>query len=447
MKFKLLSLLFFTFTSIITAQNSQSFTLEQAINYALEHNRTSKNAGRDIDAAFQRKWETTATGLPQINAEISYNHWLQQQVQLLPAEFFGGTAGDYIEASFGTKESMTATATLTQLLFDGSYLVGLQSAKVYLEISKNAKTKTDLEVRKAVINAYGNVLLAQESVLILKKNKKNLQKTLFETTETFKNGLTEQENVEQLQITLSTIANSLRNVERMVGLSKKFLNITLGKEIASPIVLSETLSEIASSFTDLSALDTNTIVENTIDYKIANNQKVSNQLLWKLEKSKALPTLSAFINGSYAGYGDSFEFTRKDQKWLGSSLLGIKLNVPIFSSLGRTAATKRAKINLDKSEENLAQKSQEIQLQINRAKSDYQFSIENYGTAQKNLALAERIEHKNNIKFTEGINSSFELRQAQLQLYSSQNEYLQAMLDLITKKAALDNVSNNQTKN
>ncbi|PCI01353.1 MAG: transporter [Flavobacteriaceae bacterium] len=442
MKFNIFILTFFILSITLNAQESNTFSLKQAIDYAIEHSSASKNATRDIEAAVQRKWETTATGLPQISAEISYNHWLQQQVQLLPAEFVGGTPGEYIEATFGTVESMTATATLNQLLFDGSYLVGLQSAKVYLEISENAKIKTDLEVRKAVINAYGNVLLAQESVLILEKNITNLEKTLFETEETFKNGLTEQENVEQLQITLSNVENGLRNATRMVDLSKKLLNITLGIDLTNPLILSETLSDITTSSTNLSAISTTTVVENTIDYKIANNEMVSNQLLWKLEKSKALPTLSAFINGQYAGYGDTFTFNKKDQKWLGSSLVGVKLNVPIFSSLGRTAATKRAEINFDKSEESLSQTIQEIQLSITKAKSDYQFSIENLGTSQKNLGLAERIEHKNNIKFTEGISSSFELRQAQLQLYSSQNEYLQAMLDVIVKKAELDNVTN-----
>ena len=442
MKFNIIILSFFVLSITLNAQERTTFTLDQAIDYALEHNSFSKNALRDIEAAKQRKWETTATGLPQIDAQISYSHWLKQQVQLVPAAFFGGTPGEYIEATFGTVESLTATATLKQLLFDGSYLVALQSAKVYLEISENAKVKTDLEIRKTVINAYGNVLLAQESVLILEKNKTNLEKTLFETEETFKNGLTEQENVEQLQITLSNIKNGLRNASRMVGLSKKLLNITLGIDLKKPITLSETLSDITTSFTDLAAISKTTVIENTIDYKIANNQMVSQQLLWKLEKSKALPTLSAFINGSYAGYGDTFEFTKKDQKWLGSSLLGIKLNVPIFSSLGRTAASKRAKINLDKSEEDLSLAAQEIQLNINKAKSDYQYSIENFGTSQNNLALATRIEHKNNIKFSEGISSSFELRQAQLQLYSSQNEYLKAMLDVILKKATLDNVTN-----
>ena len=147
----------------------QSFSLQQAINYAMEHNRTAKNAASDIEAAEKQKWETTATGLPQISASIDYSKWLQQQLALIPAEFLGGASGEFVEVPFGTKQSVNATVILNQKIFDGSYLVGLQSAKVFLEISRNAKEKTDLEIRKAVINAYGNVLLAEESVLILER--------------------------------------------------------------------------------------------------------------------------------------------------------------------------------------------------------------------------------------------------------------------------------------
>ena len=156
-----------------------SFSLQEAIDFALQNNRTAKNASSDIEAAKQQKWETTATGLPQISASIDYQNFLKQQVSLIPAEFFGGNPGEFTEVIFGTKQSATATATLTQKIFDGSYLVGLQSAKVYLQISKNAKEKTDLEVRKAVIDAYGNVLLAEESVAVLERNVETLEKNLF----------------------------------------------------------------------------------------------------------------------------------------------------------------------------------------------------------------------------------------------------------------------------
>jgi len=167
---------------------TNSFSLQEAINYAIENNRIAKNAAKDIEVAKQLKWETIATGLPQINASIGYNNWIQQQLSLIPAEFFGGNPGEFAEIAFGTKQSISARVTLEQKIFDGSYLVGLQSVKVFLEISKNAKEKTDLEVRKAVINAYGNVLLADESILILERNEAVLIKNLNETTKIYENG-------------------------------------------------------------------------------------------------------------------------------------------------------------------------------------------------------------------------------------------------------------------
>lgn len=426
----------------INAQESYSFTLQEAIEFALKNNRNSKNASQDIEAAKKQKWETTATGLPQISASIDYNNWLKQQVSLIPAEFFGGNEGDFAEVAFGTKQSMNATATINQLLFDGSYLVGLQSAKVFLEISENAKEKTDLEVRKGVINAYGNVLLAEESVKILQKNKDVLQKNLDETTKIYENGLGEEESVEQLQITMSGIESSLNNTTRLKTLAYQMLNITLGIDINDSTTLKDNLESLTAQNISLELLNNKENVENTIDYKIAFNDKTSKELLLKLEKSKALPSLSAFVNGSYAGYSNQFNFTSKSQQWFGSSLLGVSMNIPIFSSLGRSAATQRAQINLEKSKNDLTEIEQQIKLKIASAKSDYQFSIEDYENKKQNLNLAERIEKKNQTKYFEGISSSFELRQAQMQLYSAQQEFLQAMLDVINKKAELETTLN-----
>ena len=423
------------------------FSLQEAIDYALEHNRTAKNASRDIAAAEKQKWETTATGLPQISASLDYNKWLQQQLALIPAQFFGGNPGEFVEIAFGTKQSINATVIVNQKIFDGSYLVGLQSAKVFLDISKNAKEKTGLEVRKAVINAYGNVLLAEESVKILERNIAVLQKNLDETTKIYENGLEEEESVEQLQITLSGVQSNLSNTSRLKTLAYQMLNITIGIDLSTEISLTDDLESLTAKNMVLSLLDADENIENTIDYKIASNEKVSKELLLKLEKSKALPTLDAFINAAYDGYNDNFKFLQKQQDWLGSSLLGIKMNIPIFSSLGRSASTQRAKINLEKSKDDLTETEQKLKLQIASAKSDYQFAIEDYENKKQNLNLAQRIEQKNQTKFFEGIASSFELRQAQTQLYSSQQDYLQAMIDVINKKAELETVLNEIPKN
>ena len=440
-----LGLFFAYYTNAQESMNS--FTLQEAIDYALENNRQAKNATRDIKAAEKQKWETTATGLPQIEASIDYNNWLKQQVSLIPAQFFGGSEGEFAEIAFGTKQTMNATATVKQLLFDGSYLVGLQSAKVFLEISQNAKEKTDLEVRKAVINSYGNVLLAEESVKILLKNKSVLQKNLDETTKIYENGLEEEESVEQLQITLSGVESNLKNTSRLKILAYQMLNITLGLDLNSSTTLLDDLESLTSQNISLDLLNSKENVENTIDYKIAFNDKTSKELLLKLEKSKALPTINAFANGGYAGNADNFYFFKNDQQWFGSSLLGVSMDIPIFSSLGRSAATQRAKINLEKSQDDLTEIEQQIKLQIASAKSDYQFAIEDYENKKQNLNLAERIEKKNQTKFFEGITSSFELRQAQTQLYSAQQEFLQAMLDVINKKAELETVLNKTLKN
>lgn len=436
-------LLIFLTTFLGFSQDAQkSFTLQEAIDFALQNNRTANNAARDIDAAKAQKWETTASGLPQISGAVDYQNFLKQQVQVIPAEFFGGNPGEFAEVVFGTKQSVIATATLRQKLFDGSYIVGLQAAKVFLEISENAKIKTDLEVRKSVINAYGSVLLAEESVQILQKNLEVLQKNLFETQKIFENGLGEEENVEQLQITTSGIESNLNNVKRLKTLAYQMLNISMGIDVNHNTVLMDNLETLTKENISLSLLETDINVENTIDYQIAENDTEAKALMVKLEKSKALPTLNAFLNGGYNGFSNEFTFFDKDQRWFGSSLFGVSLDIPIFSSGMRSSATQRAKINLEKSETDLIETEQKIQFQIASAKSDYQFAIEDYENKKENLKLAERIETKNQTKFFEGISSSFELRQAQTQLYTAQQEFLQAMLDVINKKAALETALN-----
>lgn len=441
MKIKLL-LGALVFVLQLRAQEETSFSLDEAISHALENNRTVKNAARDIEAAKQQKKETTTIGLPQVNAEISYQNWLKQQVSLIPAEFFGGNQGDFAEVAFGTKQTMSATATLSQLLFDGSYIVALQASKVFLEISENAKEKTDIQIRKAVINAYGNVLLTEESVKILEKNLTVLEKNLFEITKIYENGLEEEESVEQLQITLSNVKSNLNKTTRLKKIAHQMFNITLGIDLNNTTILTDTLESLTTQNIVLDLLNTDYNIGNIIDYKIAENDKRAKELLLKLEKSKALPSLSAFLNGSYNGNSETFSFTQKDQKWFGSSLFGVNLNVPLFSSGRRNSKKQRAKINLEKSEENLTETEQQLKLQIASAKSDYQFAIEDYENKKQQLNLAERIEKKNQTKFFEGISSSFELRQAQVQLYTSQQEFLQAMLDVINKKTALETALN-----
>jgi len=443
MKKVLLIVLLFSFIGNIKAQEKNlNFSLDQAINYALKHSYAIRNAKLDIDAAKKKKWETTTIGLPQISAKVDYQSFLKQIVTLLPAEFVGGTPGEFAEIKFGTKQNLNATITANQLLFDGSYLIGLQSAKVFLQISKLAEEKTELGIKEAVINAYGNVLLSEESVVILTHNKSLLQKNLDQTKAIVKNGLAEEQDAEQLQITLSTVKNQLNKAKRLKDISYKMLNITLGIDLEAKIKLTDSLESLAVKSTDLGLFAKKLDLNNHIDFKIAENTKKSNELLMKFEMSKALPSLSAFVNYSKFANSDNFTFFTQDQKWFASSLFGLSLNVPVFSSFKRSSRTQQAKIALEQSEIDLEKTSQNLKLQVASAKSEYQFSLDQYITSKENLRLSERIEHKENVKFFEGVGSSFELTSAQNQLYQKQQEYLQAILSIINAKIKLENALN-----
>jgi len=146
------------------------------------------------------------------------------------------------------------------------------------------------------------------------------------------------------------------------------------------------------------------------------------------------------VNFGYNSFSETFSFLNSNQKYFNFSNLGVNLNIPIFSSLGRSAKTQQAKIALEQAKTQLTQAEQQLKLQYQNAKSDYEFIIEQYNSSKENLKLAERIENKQQIKFKEGLSSSFDFTEAQRQLYSSQQSFLQTMVDVINKKASLEKI-------
>ncbi|MBU3011389.1 TolC family protein [Polaribacter vadi] len=431
-----LSTCFFLITN--AQEKTMNLSLKEAINFAIENSYNTKAAENDIKVAKETVWETTTIGLPQINGAVDYQKYLKLPVTLLDFDNDGVNE----EFVFVQKQNINASVTLSQLLFDGSYLVGLQASKTYLKISKQAKEKTELVTREAIINAYGNVLVAEKSIEILKRNNVVNDRILREAKAGYENGLAEQEDVEQFEIIKGNIENNIRATERLRDIAYKLLNISLGNPIETNLVLTDSLESLVLANTNLNLLVEEFKLNNHIDFKIAENDRETKRLTMQLEKSKNLPSLSAYINYGTQAFSEEFSFFKGEQRWFQSSLLGVSLNVPIFSSFGRKAKIAQTKINLETADIRLEETKQRLSLAAQSAKSDYQLSIDNYETAKKNLNLAERIEKKQQIKFDEGITTSFDLLQAQNQLYTQQNNYVQAMLNIIATKATLENALN-----
>lgn len=423
-------------------QRDYSFTLDQAVDFALDSSYVAINSRREIAKSIKQKWETTSAGLPQINGLVDYQNMIKQPVTLIPGEIAGGEPGTFVPVTFGTKQQMSLTATLTQLIFDGSYLVGLKASKVFVAYNENANEKNLLQVREGVISAYGGVLVAQEGIRILQSNLETITSNLNETKAMYENGFVEAEDVEQLQITTAQITNDLRNAKRLEGISKQMFNLSLGIPVDSKVILEDDLKSLAEQSIGMLLQEKQFNLENNVDYRIAKNLTTQRELEVQLEKSKALPRISGFVNYGTSAFDNDLVFFDSETSWYQSSIFGVSMEVPIFSSLQRSAKTQQAKIALDQAKTDFTHTTQQIRLELDRAQSNFEYAIESYHTSEENLKLAEGIEKKNRIKYTEGISSSFELRQAQIQLYTAQQEYINSMKNVIDTKVALETVIN-----
>ena len=425
----------------------ESLTLEEAIAFGLTHNRSIINADREIQKAKKEKWKTIATGLPQISSEVNYQNFLEMPVSLVPAEFFGGNPGEFSELTFGTEQNMIGSLKMEQLIFDGSYLVGLQATKVYLAISENLFEKTNLEVKKMVTNLYSNALLAKYNIIFLEKNRASLENNFQEIHQLFRNGFEEEESVEQIQLSLAQANSRLKYAQNLLKIQQDMLKFVIGYPIESPLKLTDELDDIFNEDLYFQTLPNTDNIDNNIDIRIADNTLKSEALKLKLEKSKALPKVNAFINRTYTGNSNEFTFTDGDQKWYGSSLLGLNVQIPIFSSLGKSANTQKAKISLDQAKTQLEETQSKIRIEVNATLNEYQLSIDNYYIEKENLRLAESIEQKNQTKYFEGMIQTFELRMSQLQLYSAQNNFVSAIQKVISNKIELETLLNHSNTN
>ena len=418
------------------------FTLKQAQDYAALNSYQTLAASKDVEKAKKKVWETIAIGLPQVSATGGYNYNIQLPVQLVPAEAFGGEPGTFEELVFGTKQSMSAAVNVNQLIFDGSYIVGLQASKVYKEISENDKVKSVIEIKDQVTQAYGGVLVATRNKEILKENLDNIDKIVSDNKALYENGFVSEQDFDQLKLLRSQTANAYTNAERQVQISKNMLKFTMGIEIANTITLTEELTNIVNEVDAEGLLSTDFNIENHIDFRIINNQEKASLLLMKQEKSTFLPTLSANYSFQENSFSQNFDFFT-DAPWFNSQFVGLNLSVPILSSGMRLSKVQQAKLEYEKVGIAKKQVSESLKMNLTTSRSDYTFALDQYNTEKDNMELAERIFSKEQIKYQEGISTSLELTQANNQLLSTQGNYLNSILQLISAKSKLDKALNN----
>jgi len=411
---------------------TQQYSLQQALEYGIKNNAQILTSELDAQNAQITVNNRIAAGLPQVDAKLDYQNFFKLPTSLLPAEFFGGEAGDFIPVQFGTEQNMTASISASQLLFNGAFIVGVSAAKEYAILVQKQSRLAETEVKKNVETAYYSVLIAKEFEILLQKNINNLSAVLFEVSEMQKQGFVEAVDVDRLTMSKITLNGQLQNAVRQTALATNYLKFTMGLDMATAIELTDTIGAI----TAVNLTGTNYLTRP--EFGILQSTVALNELNVKLNKAMFLPTLAAYGSYSQNAQRNSFNFLNSDGQWFETGLFGLTLAVPIFSGMERKTGVQSAQIALEKARLTLSNATQGILLEVEKAKTDYMNAENDLNVQQQTIELAQKIYNTALIKYREGVGSSLELNNAESTLHQAQGSYISAMFSLLNAKTALN---------
>jgi len=443
------------------AQEAQSvtttLTLKQAQEYAIKNNANSRNSALDMEIAKKKIWETTAIGLPQISAQANYQHLFKvPELSLggstylateLPSGtpitsddinnqnvYMGFTPGAPI--ALGVKNNTTLDITISQLIFSGEYIVGLQATKVYYTMTDQNRQKVEIDLKENVANTYAMALVFEQTLIVLNQSLGNTEKTLSEMQQMYEQGMIENTDVDQIELVTLTLKNAISSMSRQIDATYDLLKFQLGMPFGDKVVLSDNLENIANTVNLETLMSTQFNINNNLDYQILTTSEEISKLNLKREKSTYLPNLAAVYRHNEMMNEPEFNFNPKD-------VVQVAMNIPIASSGQRNARVQQRKLELQQvinTKDNLANG---LQLQYINTRNELTTAYEKYLNDQRNIELTKRIFDKSLLKFNEGLASSRDITEFLNQYLTAQSNMYNTMLSLISAKNKLDKLNNN----
>jgi len=445
----------------VQAQDNQAvtttLTLKQAQEYAVKNNANSRNSAIDMEIAKKKIWETTAIGLPQISAQVNYQHlFTVPELSLggstylatdLPAGtpitsddisnqkvYMGYTPGAPIK--LGVANNTTLDITVSQLIFSGEYIVGLQATKVFYTMTDQNKQRVEIDLKENISNTYAMALVFEQSRKVLAQSLGNTIKTLAEIQESYKQGMVENTDVDQIELVSLTLKNAVSSMSRQIDATYDLLKFQLGMPFSDKIVLTDSLETIAGTVNLETLINTQFNINNNLDYQILKTSEDISKLNLKREKSTYLPNVAAVYRHQEQMNAPEFNFNPKD-------VVQIAMNIPIASSGMRNSKVQQRKLELQQVTNTKDNMANGLQLQYLNTRNELTTAYENYLNDKRNIELTKRILDKSLIKFKEGMASSREITEFLNQYLTAQGNMYSSMLSLISAKNKLDKLNNN----
>lgn len=417
-------------------QATQSFSLKEAQAYALKNSYDVQDKKLLREQAQKVILETVSAWLPQITATADYTYNAQIPLTPVPDGFIGPPDGQPDLVAFGVEHQTNASLSYNQLIFDASLFVAIQATKVYKEIKDLDIEKSEIDVEANVANRYAFVLVSEESELVAAENVKSLQDNLSEVRELYKNGFREEQDVDQIELLLSKQTAVLNNSRRTTEFSYRALKFAMGMPYDQELKLTDEIeSLLMDEETERALLSSKLALDSHIDLRIVRANVRAAKLQLKNQRNTFYPSLSGFVRHTESNFGnDGFNAFDFNTFWVPGTALGLSLKWNLFQGMGRTARIQQARIDFQRAELGETTTKNNLELNYLQAKSNFANAYETYTTNKKNLELSKKIKNKTQIKFKEGISSSFDLTQSEEQYLQSQFNYLQSIIGVIQSK-------------
>ena len=418
------------------SSNAQTYTLslKQAIDYALSHQAAILNAGIDEEIAKNTVRQTVGIGLPQVSTNFNFQDYLKVPTSLLPGEVFG-QPGTQIPVQFGVKYNSSVGIELNQMIFDGSYIVGLQASKTYKELSVRNSTRIRIETVVAVTKAYYSALVSAEQLGLVDANLSQLRKSLNDTEALFKNGFAEKIDVDRLQVLKNNLETERENVTRLLVVNVDLLKFQMGMPITASLALTDKIGDVRSESVQLSTTDT-TIYKRRIEYSLLETQRKLDELDFKRYKSQFLPTLKGFASANKSF--QSNDFSDLYSRNFPTSVIGLTFSWNLINGGQRIYQMRNAKLAIRKTDNNIFNLKNGIAQEVSTTQKMYVNSLRSVENQERNLGLAREILRVTRIKYEQGVGSSLEVTTAETSLKEAQNNYINALYDLLINKVNLE---------
>ncbi len=430
--------------SLMTILNSmkaqQKLTLLQAQDFAIKNANSVTQSRYDEELAKIQVDQVLAIGLPQLNGSVQFQNFLNLPTSIIPGAIFGAPGQD-VKVQFGVPYQMTAGLTGSQLLFDGSWFVGMQASKEFTQLAAIKTKKSEFEIKHQVAQSYFLAVIAKETIQLYEEGKKLIAQSLQETKSLYKEGFVEEQSIDQLQLALNEWESRIIIAQANATLTLDLLKFNMGMPLNNEIDLQDnsgTLTADAST----ALLEAKFIAESNYDVQIINKAMSLQGLNIKSKKAALLPNLAGFYNLQTQALRREFDFADTKKQWFPIQLWGVQMNVPILSGGGKYKSIKRAEVELAQLNANSNMAKQGAQLAYKNAQTAYLTALKSVENAKASLELSNKIFAKTNLKFKEGIGTSFELTQVNNQVLQAQGGYVQALLQMLNAKDQLQKALN-----